>query len=570
MALILPFPINANRTDAKSPINQDLFDDLRLNQEFLCDQLGALGGGVVFEFKVNGLLALSGVQDDIKLGRRYDSAFVPSAFSPARARMYMEVGATSGKLKADAHYNVELNHPIIKIDHQMDLLTQDIARAGAGFATQAIARATPQIATQAINTFHATKNIETISILPSGNILVTFAGTAILEEDEYLVGDLFEISGATAGANNGKFAIIGVNYDGLPSILYANGAAVEQTATAGTGRLFTFEYVFAGAVDDDFTEGETALFAGHTDANNDGNLIVWKINQAGNNIIVKATNINAVVQAGIAGTVDTHRWEYTFLAPVDADFLVGETVEFSGHTSGGNDGDFELKKKNVPANTVVIHNQVGVVQAGIAGTMDSNHWIYALPSDPTGEILVGENVEFATHTSALNDGEFTVLEINKNAVNNIVIYNPVGVAQVGVAGTTRHTRKIVTFTDDKSADFILDESFAALEGLVTPSDEDEYQVKEINRGTVLDFNIVIYAPFLTAQLTRSGRVSYNKVSLFATLPEIEFTSEKQRNLTADITNVLKGDPVPTNARLTMDILEVPESDLAENMTLSIE
>ena len=33
--MALPFPIAASQTDAKSPIDQQLMDALRLNQEFL-------------------------------------------------------------------------------------------------------------------------------------------------------------------------------------------------------------------------------------------------------------------------------------------------------------------------------------------------------------------------------------------------------------------------------------------------------------------------------------------------------------------------------------------------------
>lgn len=567
---MLPFPINANRTDAKSPIDQDLMDDLRLNQEFLDDQLGAGGGGTVFEFKVSGLLNALNLSSDIKNGRRLDSAFVPSSFTPTRARMYLEKGAKTGKLKVDAHYNVDLNHPIISIDEQMELLTQDIGRAGAGFSTQAIAFATPTISVQAINEFHANQNIESISLLEDGNVLVTFEGAVLLPEDEYLVGDRFVISGATAGANDGNFIILGVNFDGLPSILYSNGSAVNQEGQVGTGRLFTFEIVFLAAVNDNFADGETVSLAGLDAGANNGNIPIFRINQSGNNIITKPTNTSSVTQAGVNGTAETNRMEYTFLGAVDNDFLVGEIVEFTGHTSGNNNGDFEILRKNNPANTVVIFNDSGVVQAGVAGLMDSNHWIYAMPSDPSDDINVGETGEFVNHTSSLNDGVFTILEINKNAVDNLVIYNPVGTDQGGVAGSALHTRKIVTFLDDKEAFYTVDKSFASIEGLVVANDDDEYLVKETNRGTILDFNIVVEAPGLTKQLLRVGRVAFEKRSLFDVLPVIEFTQEKIRDLQADITNTLLGEVIPSNARLTMDILEVPDDFLAETMSLTIE
>lgn len=568
---VLPNPINANRTDAKSPIDQDLFDDLRLNQVWLCDQIGASGGGIVYEFKVNGILLRTGVNSTPKLGRRWDSAFVPGVFTPARARLFLEVGGTNGRMIVDCHRNSVLNHPIVKIDHQFSEATQSVGRAGGGFATQSVARATPQISTQAINEAFASENIESIAVLDSGDVLVTLSGTVLLNEDDYEIGDLFRIASATAPANNGTFTIKSVNYDGLPSLLYENGSAVDQNSAAGDITLHAFEYVFLATVDDDFATGETALFAGHTDGNNNGQIEVWRINQGGNNILVKPTNANATTQGAPSGTCDSNRWEYNFIVPVDTDFIVGEIVEFVGHSSGGNNGDFELKKINDGGNNAIVHNESGVVQAGVSGTMDSNHWIYAQPQDPSTDFTVGEDAFFTGHSSSVNDGTFTVIEVNKGGTDNIVVYNPSGTAQGGIAGETRHARKIVTFTDDKAASYSVDESYAALEGLSDSSDEDEYLVKEINRGTVLDFNIVIYAPEMEAQLHSAGRVAFEKRSLFDVLPVIEFKPEQLRNLEIDVTGSLKAaNVIPTDSRLTMDLIEVPSEGVAQNLTLSIE
>ena len=53
---MLPFPINPNQTDVKSPIDQNLMDSIRLNQEYLNTTIDSLTTGGTFNFRVNGEL----------------------------------------------------------------------------------------------------------------------------------------------------------------------------------------------------------------------------------------------------------------------------------------------------------------------------------------------------------------------------------------------------------------------------------------------------------------------------------------------------------------------------------
>ena len=568
--MALPFPINANQTDAKSPIDAQLMDALRLNQVYLEGAIGAGGaGGTVFEFKLNGILLRTGVNSNEKLGRRVDGAFVPAAVQLSRARMFVEEGAKVGTLRADVHYNVPLNHGITKIESQYPAQTTSaIARAGSPLITLAVNRSTTAQFTLSIANPKATQNIE--SIVPvDGKMLITFSGATLLDSD-YEIGDYIEIAGATNALNNGKFLIEAVNYDGLPSVLLTNGSGVLQSSPSGTGQLWLFEYTMSATVDPQFVAGETALFSGHTDANNNGNLLIFKTNQGGNNIWVKPTNVNAADQAAPAGQADVNRWEYTYSAAVNTDYVVGEKAEFLTHSSGGNNGKHEILETNNGANNIIIHNEAGVVQAGPAGSANTLRWVYAQPVDPTTQFSLLDKAVLSGHSNANNDGTFVVVELNKDVNNNIVIFNENGVDQPAPAGETRHGNKVITFLQDQAASFTVLDSIVALEGLSNAADENEYQVVEINRGTVLDFNIVIDAPDMTEQFGNAGRVAFEKQSIFTTPLSITFEGDKIRNLEIDNTNVLRAITVPTDSRLTMDLLEVPSSGVAKNLTITVE
>jgi hypothetical protein len=133
-----------------------------------------------------------------------------------------------------------------------------------------------------------------------------------------------------------------------------------------------FTYVFVNPVDTaGFVVGESAIFAGHTTAANNGTRPIVRINDGGNNIIVYNTTAGATTQAGVAGTVQTTRWVYTFGAPVlTTDYFVGEQILAATHTTGANNGSFLIRAINDGGNNIVVTNTAGVAQAGAAGTVN--------------------------------------------------------------------------------------------------------------------------------------------------------------------------------------------------------
>jgi len=103
-----------------------------------------------------------------------------------------------------------------------------------------------------------------------------------------------------------------------------------------------------------FVVGESALFSGHTDANSNGTFDIFKVNEGGNNIIVKLGAGALVPQTGVGGSVECLRFKYTYLAPVVGAFAVGEVAVFAGHTDINNDGSFTVLAKNEGGNNIII------------------------------------------------------------------------------------------------------------------------------------------------------------------------------------------------------------------------
>lgn len=566
--MTLPHPINANQTDAKSPIDQQLMDAYRLNQEYLDTAISGASSGGLINFKVNGYLNRIKALLTSGAGRRLDGGIVSNAVTFTKARLYLEKGGDQGALECDVLRHVILNHGIEDITGQYSGNTQAVGRLGSSVNTQAVSIATPIINTQQITKPKASVNIDSIADLTGNDFLYTFSGSTLLDSD-YEVGDSITFASCTNAANDGEFVIKSINYDNLPSVVINNASGVEQIATAGTGTLSVYEYTFLASVDDDFVVGENVILAGHTNAANDGTREIKKVNQGGNNIWVK--HAAGVVQGGVAGTAQCTRWLYAFASALDdTQYIVGEKAYFAGHTSGANDGSFIIRRVNIAGNNIVVTNESGVSQGGAAGTTDTLRWLYSTSTDISADVSVGDNMVMTSHTSANNDGTFVVTFVNRFAVNNIEVYNENGVVQAGVAGVQTSARKIVSFKEDFSSSYLAGTSTISFDGIqvATGSQLVEYDVVEVNRG-IGQFNIVIDAAGIIEQLVSAGRVAREVRSLFTQKPKITLDPNNlQRDILTDTTSTLNGTAVAADNVLTLEILEVP-TGLPSTMVLSL-
>jgi hypothetical protein len=327
-------------------------------------------------------------------------------------------------------------------------------------------------------------------------------------------------------------------------------------------------------VTDDFTPGYSHVFASHTTGTNNGTFEVYKINQSGNNIWV--FNTTGAAQAGVAGNANTSFWRYTFLAAVSTtDFSVGEKAKMASHTTGANNGNFTIIFLNYSAtNSIVVYNVAGVAQAGVAGTLNTNRWIYAMSTDPTADVSVGHDVRFASATNSLNNGLFTVVQINRLGTNNIVVYNESGVAQAGAVGNVTHTRKIIRFASDQSALLTTDSTVEMIDcpdSLYNEGNADiGNRVLEVNRGGGANYNIVIYKDAGSLQSNPAGMLTIESKSIFNTAPTIGALPvslrESRLQTTASIDFV--SGQIPENTWLGMWISSVPGGS-PENLTVSL-
>ena len=567
--MALPYPIAPSQTDAKSPIDQQLMDAIRLDLNYLDTQIGGGGGGSTSTFRANGPLYPLRNRLAYGAGNKIDGALVLAATTFTRCRLSLLKGGSGGTLEVDVKRHIAVNHPITKIEAQYQGATQSIGRLGSALATQSVSVATPNISTQLITKVKPSLNIRSIVNIGGSNWLYTFTGSTILDSD-YMIGDSILFAGATNALNNGEKVITQVNYDGLPSVVVVNASGVEQVTVTGTGILSMYSYQYLAAVNANFVAGELVTFAGHTLAANNGIKTIYAVNSGANNIITK--HVGGATQAGVLGTAACSRWVYTYLVVPDVThYVVGELALFAAHTTPANNGSFLIRAVNSGGNNIVVTNTAGVTQAGALGNVNTLRWVYATPVNVSSSIAVNDYVELTAHTTPANNGLFQVKTVNRNAVNNIEIYNAAGVAQAGIVGTITTAYKVVWFEIDYGASYVANTSKALLEGLKSQTDnlELEFYVKEVNRGGFTNYNIVVYGEYLDLQGGAAGRVAAEARSIFTTTPKIiEGQAGRVRNFQFDSGAVFAAGPIPADSLLSMDIISVPDG-LPETLLLSL-
>lgn len=561
--MALPFPISASQTDAKSPVDDNLMDSIRLDLEYL-DSLFATGAAI-FGFTLNGPMSAYRT-----MKKAQDFVPVFGEFQPGFVRTALKTSGASGNLRFDIRRHTSPKTPIIGIDHQYEGATTSIAQVAPALATQNITRSTAQISTQSITVAKGTLSIQSIIFIGENKWRYNLSAAP---DADWVIGRSVLISGASNANNNGTFQLLETNNSGFPSIVVRNNAGVAQTTAAGSVQLQLFSYNFSNPVSTQFVAGELVTMAAHTAGANNGQFEIAKINSGGNNILV--WNTAGVVQGTAAGTADTNRWKYGLLSPASTtDFAVGEKALMAGHTTAANNGNFRITALNLDTSNVTVYNPNGVVQGGVAGTINTNRWIYSLPTDPTSQINVGDTVQLEGHTNTLNNGVFDVRQTNRLLANNVVIYNESGVVQAGSAGFVRTTRKLVKFSSDQSAVYTTS-SFVELtqcpDSRYNYGDQkDMFRVLQVNRGGGANFNIVINAPLAASQANPAGYVILEAKSIFTSTPSIavDTTSlEPNQMLRQTFTNIVAG-LIPAETPLGLYILEIPVG-ISEGFSVTI-
>lgn len=562
--MALPFPISASQTDAKSPVDDNLMDSIRLDLEYL-DSLFATGAAI-FTWNVNGpLIRARGFR------KALDTVPVFGEFQPGFVRVNLKRSGTSGNFRFDIRRHTSPKTPIIGIDHQYEGATTSIAQVAPALATQNITRATSQILTQSITVAKGTLSIQSIINLRPN---VWRYNLSSAPDADWVIGRSILISGASNAANNGTFILREVNNSGFPSVVIENASGVAQTTAAGSVQLQLFSYNYSNPVSTQFVAGELVTMASHTAGANNGQFEIAKINSGGNNIWI--WNPTGVVQGTAVGTADTNRWKYGLLSPASTtDFVVGERALMASHTTPANNGNFRITAVNLDTSNVTVYNPAGVVQGGVAGTINTNRWIYSLPTDPTSQVNVGDFLQLEGHTNAANNGIFDVRQVRRLLANNLVIYNEAGVVQGGSAGFVRTTRKVVRFSSNQAANYTALTSSVEIVGCPEGRynyrpNQQAFQVLEVNRGGGSNFNIVIDVPLAASQPSPAGYVMIESKSIFTSIPSVavDTTSlEQNQFIVASFTNIVPG-LIPANTALGLYLIDVPLGG-CEDLTVTL-
>ena len=549
---MLPYPIASSQTDAQSPVDDNLMDSIRLDLDYLDSLLS--GGNYNFSFGLDGdLIGAFGFKSAIDVVPLYKE------FGPVTCRFGLRKSGTSGTLQIDIRRHNVCKIPITGIDHQYDQATQSISNIAPALATQSISLVTPAISTQTITFAKSAINVNSIILLGNNRVRYNLASSP---DSDWAVGDSVTFASCTNAANNGTFTIVEVNQSGFASVVISNPSGVAQTGAAGTAQLQLMSYNFTNPVSTEFVAGEQAVFASHTSANNNGTLTIYKINQSGNNIWVKKSN--GVTQGAAAGTASVGRWVFVYSSAVPTpDFTVGERAKMASHTNAANNGNFTITAINSGGNNLVVYNPAGVAQGAAAGTANTNRWIYAQPIDPSSQFSVGQFTQMEGHTNAANNGRFEVEQINRGAVNNLVIYNEAGVAQAGIAGNTRHTRKLIKFAVDQSSVFTTDswiECVGTVSGSYVKNDSvGPLKVLQVNRGGGSNYNVVIDFYGAPSQASPAGYVMNEMKSIFTTAPSLsmDVTSLEANDWIKTSTTSFVAGNIPAGTFLGLYVLQWP-------------
>lgn len=561
-------PITPEQTDAKSPIDQDLTDAIRLNLEkHETDIVSAKASDV--SFRVNGVLSNLSLGSTPEKGIELDGAFVSQKSVISTATVYLAKKGDLGTLEIDIRRLKYLARPISGIQNIFTANTDSIARGSGALLTQSITKAEGDLGTLSVTYSKATISVESI-VQVTGAFLfrINLATPTTPLDEDYAIGKYIFVNNMDAAGNNGVFEIKEVNKDNGKNLIVENLAGVEQITPGGNIQLLLVDYTFITATPLNFAVGEKFVANGHIDPTNDGTLDIYKTNILGNNLQVFRTTV-LVPQVGAGGQCETLRYQYNYLLPVVGAFAAEELVEFTGHTDVNNNGSLLVKAvNNNGGNNVVVYNELGVLQGSVIGEINTNRFVYALDSDPDGFFKIGDTSIMAGHDNALNNGNFVLVDVKYLTTNNIVIYNAAGVEQLAPNGTCDHSEKAITFRTDYSDDFEIDKSNIIIGETFNAENDGEFLVRDINRTAVSPYNIICELTSGILQDGDDGQIVSEVRSIFTDGSlTMDIIQDKQIKTVKVSNSELVDEPIAEDTILLLDVLQVPEN--SANLAINI-
>ncbi len=280
------------------------------------------------------------------------------------------------------------------------------------------------------------------------------------------------------------------------------------------------QYNLDAAIDADTVIGDTFVAAGTTGGTNDGSFVIIETNRGGGNNVV-VVNAGAAAQTGIAGTIQETIMSFNYINPVGTSYKAGYSHHFSGHTTGANNGDFPVWAINRAGNNIWAKIPAGVVQAGVAGTADTNFWSFLFTAPAiTTDYIVGEAAKTAAHTTGGNNaGALEIIAVNSGG-DNVVLYNTAGATQGGIAGTVNTNRWAYNLPTDPTAQVTAGDEMNML-AHTTPANNGLFILKATTVSTVVVYN--------TAGVVQGGAAG----NVYTTRKVISFAADQSAVYTTD-------------------------------------
>ncbi len=567
--MALDFPILSSDVAAKAPIDEELMGAIKGNLEALDEALSSGGANEPVNFRLNGSLG------EIAGGtlKRADSVYLSSARTFTNCRLLLDRPGDSGTLEIDVRKVANLGAPIVSILPQFEAAHLSITRLSQNLAIQSIARSSASLSVLSVTKFKPELAIQSIAAL-GHNLFQVNLITA--PDSDWKAGDTVTIANATAAGNNGTFTIVRKNDYGSKSVVIENANGVAQSGAAGTVLLNAVSFNFSNPAGDDFEPGEMATFSGFSNALLNGLKTIYAKNVSGNNLVIKDAGLPT--QAGAGGLIEVQRFLVALTSAAPSDFFPGETLTMSASNAGNTGTAFKILSVNSAGNNVKIYNPGGVIQATVGGVISSNRFRYALSSDPSAQVSLGDAVE--SKANFPNSGTFEVKEVNRGGSFNLVFLNPSGTDTATAAGSSTlfHTRKIIRFAESQSAlqvgDRIEIEGVAS-EYLTASPNALGFEILQVNRGGGANYNAVISMPLGSSQPSPGGWVSVYSRSIFQTRPRLEIggSSETrgrswlQTETVSAVLDPLKG-AIQSGERLGLYVLNVP-AGRPENLSVTL-
>ena len=178
---------------------------------------------------------------------------------------------------------------------------------------------------------------------PSGtatNLRLRYTVAETVDPENYVVGELADFSGHSAGTNNGFLPIVAINEGGGNNVVILNATNGGGAVQAGAGgNVNTRRMVVSTGVDPDtlIEVGDLVKISGRAQSTQNGNFEVKLVKKFTlNNFVIYLGSLNN--SSGAGGTYTTEKKIVTFREDFSAFYVAGESkVQLEGIADGAQD-----------------------------------------------------------------------------------------------------------------------------------------------------------------------------------------------------------------------------------------